>query len=286
MVVLVNGKLVPEEQAVVSVFDRGFLYGDGLFETVPIYHKRPFRWEQHLERLWRGLEFLQLRLPFARENLGDFLEQLLAANQLADAILRITVSRGTGPRGYSPKGAEQPVLVLALHSAAPFSLAQIPQWRLITASVRLPAGERLAQFKTCNKLPQILARAEAEAANAQEALLLNTDGFIVEAAGSNLFWCKDGGVATAPLTTGILPGVTRQVLAELCARLSVPWTETAITREQILHASGVFLSLSTVGMAEAVSLDETLLARSPTTARLREAYVDLLRTETGWAGGS
>lgn len=281
MWVLINGELVPEEQAVVSVFDRGFLYGDGLFETVPIYNKRPFRWVQHMSRLFRGMEFLRLQLPYTPQRLREFLEELLAANRLAHALLRLTVTRGKGSRGYSPKGAEAPFLAMVLHPGEPLRAGAAPQWQLITASPRLPAGEALALFKTCNKLPQILARAEAEAADAREALLLNTEGFIVEASGSNLFWCDNGGIATAPLTAGALPGITRQVVLELCRKLAIESREELVRPLQLLEAEGVFLSLSTVGIAEAVALDGRALARSPLTTRLRCAYLDLLRSEVG-----
>src|SRR5436189_4263471 len=117
-------------------------------------------------------------------------------NGMHESVLRVTLSRGVGIRGYSPKGADKPVLVMTLHQAPRVDPEKPVQWRLTTASLRLPANDPLARFKTCNKLAQIMARAEAEAAETQEALLLNTDGMVVEAASSNLFWFKDGVVCT------------------------------------------------------------------------------------------
>src|SRR5207249_1727258 len=147
MLVFLNGHFVPEEKAVVSVFDRSFLYGDGLFETLRVYGGKPFCWPQHLERLQRGAEFLNLRLPFGPAALEQFAMQLIHRNQMPDSLLRISLSRGVGPRGYSPKGANQPVLVMSLRPAPPPDLQNPPQWRLLTSSVRLPAREPLAQFK-------------------------------------------------------------------------------------------------------------------------------------------
>src|ERR1051326_7582955 len=112
MLVFLNGKFVPEEQAVVSVFDRSFLYGDGLFETLRVAGGKPFCWPQHIERLQRGAEFLKLRLPFAREALEMFSTRLIEQNQMPESLLRITLSRGIGPRSYSPVGANQPFLVI------------------------------------------------------------------------------------------------------------------------------------------------------------------------------
>src|SRR2546422_8771556 len=119
MIVFLNGQFVAEEQAVVSVFDRGFLYGDGLFETVPVYGGRPFRWAQHLERLARGADYLKIRLAFSPKELRKLAGELIERNGMPNALLRLTLSRGVGERGYSPKGADSPVVVMALYPASP-----------------------------------------------------------------------------------------------------------------------------------------------------------------------
>lgn len=272
MHVFLNGRFVPEAEAVVSVFDRSFLYGDGLFETLRIHGGRPFAWTEHMARLERGADFLRLRVPFTREQLRDFAGQLITLNRMTEAVLRLTLSRGIGPRGYSTRGADHPVLVMTLHPAPVIDPLHPPQWRLITASVRLPAGEALAQFKTCNKLPQILARAEADEAGADEALLLNTDGFVAEAATSNLFWIADGAVCTPPLIAGALAGVTRGVVLGICAELGVKTRELSVGPEELRRAEGVFLTLSTLGVVEAVALDGRELARSPLVETIRAAH--------------
>jgi branched-chain amino acid aminotransferase len=271
MIVFLNGKFVPEAEATVSVFDRSFLYGDGLFETLRVFRGQPFRWTEHLERLQRGAAFLKIQLPFAPDELRAFADELIRRNALPEALLRITLSRGVGLRGYSPKGADRPTIVISLHPA-PTTTSKSAQWRVITASCRLPADEAVAEFKTCNKLPQILARAEADAASADEALLLNTNGHVVEAATSNLFWIQDGAVCTPPLSAGILAGVTRLVVLEICQKLGLNAHETAVTPAELLQAQGVFLSLSSVGIVEIVSLDGHELARSTITERIRATY--------------
>ncbi len=280
MLVFLNGQFVPEEQAVVSVFDRGFLYGDGLFETVRVLNGNPFRWPQHVERLERGAQFLKIPFPFPPASLRGFAGELISRNRMPDSLLRVTLSRGVGVRGYSPKGADQPSLVMSLHPASAPDLPHLPRWRLVTSAFRLAADEPLAQFKTCNKLPQILARAEADTAQADEALLLNTRGCVVEGASSNLFWLENGAVCTPPLGSGILPGVTRAVVVEICRDLGLAVREAAISPEALRLAQGVFLSLSSVGIAEGMSLDGRPLRASPVVGRLHAAYLDLLRTET------
>jgi branched-chain amino acid aminotransferase len=281
MIIFLNGQFVPEEEARVSVFDRGFLYGDGLFEAVRVFAGRPFRWEQHIERLERGAGFLKIGLPISAAALRTAVDELIARNQMPECLLRVMLTRGVGVRGYSPKGADRPTLVMTLHPAPPNE--KTPRWRLVTSEVRLPANEPLAQFKTCNKLAQILARTQADAAGADEALLLNTDGFVVEASSSNLFWIEDGAVCTPPLASGILQGVTRAVVRELCQALSVPSRESQTTPQGLLKAEGVFLSLSSYGIVEAVSLDGKPLRSSPLTEPLQSAYGGLIRDHRGKA---
>src|SRR5688572_5823469 len=108
MIVFLNGKFVPEQEAVISVFDRGFLLGDGLFETLRVYGGVPFRWDDHQRRLQQGAEFLKLKLPFSAGQFLNAAHELIQRNRMPESLLRLTVSRGVGPRGYSPKGAEQP----------------------------------------------------------------------------------------------------------------------------------------------------------------------------------
>jgi aminodeoxychorismate lyase len=277
VLIFLNGELVAEERAVVSVLDRSFLYGDGLFETMRVFNGKPFRWRQHLERLERGAEYLKIKVPFSSDALRAFAEELITRNQMPDALLRLTLSRGVGPRGYSPKGAEKPTIVMTLHPA-PQNAGKPPRWKLITSSHRVPANEPLAQFKTCNKLVQILARAEADASGADEALLLNTDGFVVEGASSNLFWIDGEVVCTPPLASGILPGVTRAVVVEICEGLGFKTSEADIKPAELKQADGVFVSLSSFGICEAVSLDGERCGGAALAERIFRAYGEMLAT--------
>jgi len=240
MIVFLNGQFVPEDQACVSIFDRGFLYGDGLFETLRVANGRLFRWEQHLERLRRGMEFLKLCLPFSPDQLTAWVNELIQRNQTREALLRLTLSRGVGPRGYSTRVADRPTVVMSLH-AAPGIDASVPRrWRLVTSTVRLTAAGALASFKTCNKLTQIIARIEADAVEADEALLLNTEGWVVEGTSSNLFWIQRGNVFTPPLASGALPGITRAVVFELCEKMGLRCSETNVKAQQLHPSEGVF----------------------------------------------
>ena len=281
MTVFLNGQFVPEEQAVVSVFDRGFLFGDGLYETLRICNGKPFRWAEHLERFARGAAFLKIQAPFQADELRGQVLELIRLNRMPEALLRISLSRGVGPRGFSPKGAVRPALVMTLHPAPDTSAKPSPTWQVITASSRLPANEPLSLFKNCNRIPQILAKAEADAAGADDALLLNTNGEIVEASASNLFWIQDNMVCTPPLSSGILAGVTRLAVFEICRKLGVTTKETGITPTELRGVRGVFLSLSSWGIVEVVSLDQHDLGRSPLVKKIQEDYEAILRSECG-----
>jgi aminodeoxychorismate lyase len=274
MIVFLNGKFVPENRATISVFDRGFLYGDGLFETILVANGKPFRWREHWARLEAGAKFLKIKLPYRQAAALRHVLALIRKNKMPDSILRLSVSRGVGVRGYSPKGATHPMFVMTLHDAPEPGGAV--QWSLVTSSFRLPSGDRLARYKTANKLPQVLARAEADAAGANEALLLNTEGFVVEGASSNLFWIENRAVCTPPLAGGILSGVTREVVREICGRLKISFPEKNIRPKELKRVSGIFLSLSTLGVVEADSLDGAKLKRSPLVCRIAQEYGELL----------
>jgi len=280
VIVFLNGQFVPAEQAVVSVFDRSFLYGDGLFETVRVCHGKPFRWAEHLRRLERGAEFLRLRVPFDATALTRFARELSQRNQMPDCVLRVTLSRGVGPRGYSPKGADQPTLVMTLHPPPQLGAEKPPRWRLITSSFRVPTHDRLALYKTANKLPHILARAEAEDRGADDALLLNTDSEVAETTSANLFWIRDKTVFTPPLCTGILAGVTRAGLLELCRSLGIECEEKSVRLDGLKKADAVFLTLSSLGIVEVAGLDEVSFKSSAITEVLREAHLQAVEKET------
>ena len=279
MFVFLNGQFVPEAEAVVSVNDRGFLYGDGLFETIRVFNGKPFRLAQHLERLVRGADYLKIKLPFTPKELHHFAKQLIEMNKLPDAILRVTLTRGPGERGYSPKGATTPTLVMTLHAAAPLDPVNPPQWSLATSTHRIPASDALASFKTGNKLLQVSARMEAEANGADEALILNTSGEVAEAAGANIFWVYDGKICTVPTGRGVLPGITRAVILEICQALGLPTNMRVIKPEALLHSEAIFLSQSALGLVCIASFDGEPVPQSPLVGKIYHTYCEMLAKE-------
>jgi aminodeoxychorismate lyase len=281
MQVFLNGEFVPEAQAVVPVSDRSFLYGDGLFETLRLAGGQPFQWEAHWERLARGASGLGLVCPLDSAEARTAALELARRNGLTDAVLRLTLSRGSGPRGYSLRAAHRPCFVMTVHPAAPVVGGVPLHWNVVTATLRLPAGNSLAAFKTNNKLVQVLARAEAEARGADEALLLNTEGFVTETAAGNFFWMERGRVFTPPLAAGGLPGVARALVMELAAAGGHRVEEKLLPGHEGRRCESAFITMSTQGVVEVSSLDGTALSSSELVAETHRAYWRRVAAETG-----
>jgi aminodeoxychorismate lyase len=279
MVVFLNGNFLSEADAVVPLNDRGFLLGDGLFETLRVAHGRPFRFGQHLERLSRGADFFHIKLPFAVREIQKFAIELIAKNELPECVLRITLTRGPGPRGYSINGVAQPTLALTLHPLPPDSRDEPLQWSLITSSFRIPASDTLAAFKSTSKILNVLARAEAEAKGADEALLLNSNGEVAETAAGNLFWVYHDKICTVPSGRGVLPGITRAVVLEICQALGLETNKRVIKPDMLRNAEGIFVTQSALGIVPVVSFDGLAVAPSPLTDQIATAYNDLLTGE-------
>ena len=270
---------MPEADAVVSLNDRGFLLGDGLFETTRVAQGRPFRLAQHLERLTRGADFLKIKPPFSPKEIHRFATELIEKNGLADGVLRVTLTRGPGTRGYSANGANRPTLALTLHTLPPQSADEPVQWSLITSSFRIPASDALAAFKSTSKILNVLARGEAESKGADEALLLNTNGEVAETAGGNLFWVYHDKICTVPTGRGVLPGITRAVVLEICQALGLETTKRVIKPEMLRNAEGIFVTQSALGIVPVVSFDGFPVAPSPLVDQIGTAYNTMLTRE-------
>jgi aminodeoxychorismate lyase len=279
MLVFLNGKFLPEADAVVPLNDRGLLLGDGLFETMRVANGRPFRLAQHLERLARGAEFLKIQLPFTPREIQKFAGQLIGQNELADAVLRVTLTRGVGQRGYSPKNAGAPTFAMTLHSLPLVNADEPLQWSLITSSFRVPASDALASVKTTSKILNVLARAEAEEKGADEALLLNTNGEVAETAGGNLFWIYQHHVCTVPTGRGVLPGITRAVVLEICQTLGLETQKRIIKPEHLRNATGIFVTQSALGIVPVAAFDGLPVAPSPLVDQIASVYDEMLRRE-------
>lgn len=275
-----NGKLVPMEEARISPHDRGFLYGDGLFETMRAYGGVIFRMEAHLERLDEGARALRFPYGLDMDYLAEACFHVLWTNELQDAYVRVTVTRGVGGLPSEMAGTERPT---ALVTAREFSGYPAETMTAHVASVTRNATSPLSRVKSLNYLDNALSRAEATDAGADEALLLDASGHVVEGSSSNVFAVLDGTVTTPPVSAGVLAGITRGCVLELCEQLDVPTSDDLLALNEFVSADEAFLTNSLMEIMPLVSVDGRAIgtgAPGPVTSQLRDAYRDLVARET------
>lgn len=223
MIVYLNGDFLPAEEARVSIFDRGFLYGDGIYETIRVYAGRVFKLDEHLARLERSAQMIDMSLPLERADFSEAVETCIKLNELRDALVRISVTRGEASvPGLDPAlvaGPPTVVIVARAFEPYPASLYQEGIQAAVVSIRRNPPEALNPAIKSNNFLNNILAKMEALKAGADEAIMLNTQGYVAEGTTTNVFWVKDRTLFTPPLEAGILDGVTRSVVLNIAQRL-------------------------------------------------------------------
>ncbi len=288
MWVHVNGRLVDESEARVSVFDRGFLYGDGIFETMRSIDGVIFRLDRHLARLARSSARIGLdRMP-APDRLGAGLRELLDRNGIPEARIRITVTRGIGQPGDYTGAAGDPTVVMSASEFRPLDAATRQRGVTVTlSSVRQVPGTVLdPALKSISRLSAVLARREAVARGAFEAILLDAAGFLTEGTVSNLFLVDQGRIRTPPAPGVGLPGVTREAVLEIAAGAGLETAAEPLPATALANADEVFLTNTSWEVLPVTRVDGQPVGAGrpgPVTARLAEAYGDLMRRECGGA---
>ena len=279
-----NGKRVPADQARLSVFDHGLLYGDGVFEGIRFYNGVPFRLQEHLHRLERSARAIALEIPYDRTALDQAVRETVDAFGEPDGYLRLVATRGDGRLGIDPRSCQRPnVFVLA------DQLALVPQEvrergaRLIIAATRRLGPDGLdPRVKSLNYLNHILARIEANQVGADEAVLLNHAGFVTEGTAENIFIVTAGTLLTPPVTDGALDGVTRGAVIEVARSLDIPCTEKHLAPYDLFTADECFL---TGTGAELIPVREIAGRRMgdpdrPIFARLQRGFAELVAAAT------
>jgi branched-chain amino acid aminotransferase len=259
--VWIDGVLQPAQQARVSVFDRGFLYGDSAFEVMRTYDKRPFREAAHVERLRRSCERLLIALPRSDRELSEIIASAIAASDLPECYVRVMVTRGVGPMNIDLAQATQPsilVFALTLTPLAPSVYANGIAVGLSRAA-RATDGTRAVGAKTSNYLGSVLALHEVKQRGAQEALILGPTGEVIEGATSNVFVVRGGELLTAPIDAGILAGITRQTVLEVAAEQALPVRETQLHPSDLYQADEVFITSTVREVVPVVRVDDKLI---------------------------
>lgn len=282
MWIYLNSEFVREEHARISVFDHGFLYGDGVYETLRSYGDRLFMREQHLARLFRSAEAIGLAVPIPGERWRDLLYESMARNDVGnerqDAYVRITVSRGTGEIGLDPALCPFPTVVIMSKPLRPPAADLYDQGvALIIATTRRNLPDALSpRIKTTNFLNNILAKREAIAAGAFDSIFLNWEGYLTECTVSNLFFVTDGGLRTPSVNCGLLDGLTRMIVIQLARELGVLVEEGRFTPDQLYRATECFVTNTSMEIMPVTVVDRRVIGDGkpgPLTRKLRKSFV-------------
>lgn len=276
--VFLNGQFVPCEHAHVSIYDHGFLYGDGAFEGIRAYHGKAFKLAEHVDRLYRSLKALWIELPYGREQFAANIEKLIEMNGVTDGYIRVTVTRGV-TLGLDPKNIKtEPTVVISSDK-----LSLYPQSMYENGLEVVTVGTRVAnpqvmepRIKSIGKyLCNIQAKIEANQVGAGEGLMLTEDGYVAECTGDNIFFAKDGAVYTPPAYLGILEGITRQTVMDLLRELGTRVEEKVFTRFDLYTADESFLTGTAAEVIPMVKLDDRSIGDGkpgPITRKLIAAF--------------
>ena len=275
--IYINGNLVPESEAKISVLDHGFLYGDGVFEGIRAYKGVVFKLREHIERLYDSAKFLKIEIPMSKEELIEAILETIRKNGLTDCYIRVVVTRGIGDLGLDPRKCGKPSIIIIAKPMGP--LLGKKAVSLIISSVRRDGVDATNhQAKSLNYLNSILAKLEAISAGADDAIMLDNRGFVSEATGENVFIVKNGKIMTPPPTSGVLLGITRNCIIELARKLGYEVMERELTPFELITADEVFLT----GTAAEIVLVESVNGRKigtrvpgPITERLIEEFEKL-----------
>ncbi|WP_417848068.1 branched-chain-amino-acid transaminase [Thalassoglobus sp.] len=280
--IFLNDRLVDRDQAVVSVYDHGLLYGDGIFEGIRIYSSRVFRNQDHIDRLYEGALAIRLEIPISPEEMTAAVEKTVAANNIVDGYVRLVVTRGAGSLGLDIRRTSNPQVIIIADTISlyPEELYETGM-KIITAStIRNHPSALSPRVKSLNYLNNILAKIEGTDAGTLEALMMNHKGEVAECTGDNIFIVKNGVLKTPPRDAGILEGITRKVVIELATEAGIDVREEAMVRHDIYTADECFLTGSAAEVIPVVDLDGRKIGTGTPgeiTKKLRKRFQEYVR---------
>lgn len=282
--VYISGRLVPREEAVISVFDHGLLYGDGVFEGIRAYSGRIFKLDEHLDRLYNSARAIMLEIPLTKEEMREAVIETCRANPLDDAYIRLVVTRGVGDLGLDPWKAKKPQVIIIVDEIAlyPREMYECGIEAIIVSTRRNDPRALNPAIKSLNYLNNILAKIEVHNAGAHEGIMLNVQGFVAEATGENIFIYREGRLLTPPVWAGALPGITRGVVKELAEKEGIPVAEEIFTPYELYTADECFLTGTAAEIVPVVKVDGRPIGEGkpgPVTKLLTRAFHELTQRE-------
>jgi len=275
--VWLNGELVPRDEAKISVFDHGLLYGDGVFEGIRSYGGKVFRLKEHVRRLFDSAKGIRLAIPMTPEKLAGAITETLEANGLKDAYIRVVVTRGVGTLGLDPNRCQSPTVFIITDRIElyPPELYENGLEIITAATMRNHPNAVNPRLKSLNYLNNILAKIEAIDAGTLEAVMLNHQGFVAECTGDNLFIVRDGVLFTPPISAGILEGITRDEILAIAEDFGIKVREENLTRHDLYVADECFLTGTAAEVVPVVRIDKRTIGDGhpgPVTKRLLEEF--------------
>lgn len=278
--VYIDGKLYPKEEAKISVFDHGLLYGDGVFEGIRCYNGNMFKFSEHIDRLYNSANAIALEIPMTKEEIGNAVKDTLDANNMKDSYIRLVVTRGIGKLGLDPFNCAKPqvIIITDLIELYPKELYEKGLDAVVVHTIRNHHEALNPKIKSLNYLNNILAKIECINADAVEGVMLNTDGYVAECTGDNIFIVKDNGIITPPTNAGILIGITRNVVIDLATEAGIAVKEEQITRDDLYAADECFLTGTAAGIIPVARIDGRKIssgAPGKVTRSLLEKYHEL-----------
>jgi len=282
--IFMSGEFVAKEDAKVSVYDHGFLYGDGIFEGIRSYGGNIFRLKEHLERLYDSAKAIMLTIPYTYEEVEQIVVDTVRKNGLENAYIRLVVSRGVGNLGLDPFNCRQAQMIVIAEQLALFPKELYETGiEVVTVATRRNRGDILdPKIKSLNYLNNILIRIEAHLAGVSEALTLNTEGYVAEGSGDNVFLVKNGELWTPPSYIGALQGITRQAIMDIATGMGYAVKEQPFTRYDVFVADEVFLTGTAAELIPVVKVDGRVISDGkpgPHTGRLLEGFRKLVHED-------
>ncbi len=281
--IYINGEYLSKDDAKISVYDHGLLYGDGIFEGMRIYGGKVFRLNEHLDRLWESAAAISLKMPLTIEALASDLNECVRRNGHDEGYIRLIVTRGSGELGLDPFRCSNPQVIIIADKISLYPQELYDNGlELVTAStIRNHPAALSPRVKSLNYLNNVLAKMEGLQAGCKEALMLNHLGQVAECTGDNLFIVKSGRLMTPSKEAGILEGITRNAVIQLAKEAEIETLELALTRHDIYTADECFLTGSAAEVIPAVKLDGRIIGNGtpgPVTVKLNEAFRALVRS--------
>lgn len=284
MKIYLNGKLVEKENAVISVYDHGLLYGDGVFEGIRTYDGLVFRFKEHIDRLYRSADAIELKIPLTKTAMTEAVIETLKANSLKDAYIRLVVTRGPGDLGLDPRKCPKATVFIITDKIVLYPKEYYQNGlEIVTAKTRRNYPKSLdPRIKSLNYLNNILAKIDAIKAGTEEAIMLTFDDHVAECTGDNIFIVKAGELITPPVKVGALEGITRDAVISIAKNMGIAFSERMIKMEDVYSSGEVFLTGTAAEIIPVIKIDKRVIGNGKPgemTLRLTKEFKKLTKTD-------